>query len=398
VSDPSPALPPASPAAIQGGSDLAQRHDGGRAGWRDGLSDWLAASPVALPLALVAAVVVGLTVGLLVAGLPSDWRAASLIGAILAAGALGLGAPLMARSRRELDAARHLLDATAGELVRVNDDLRRTAAARDLALSELRASVEERQLFLNSIAHELNSPLTVVKGHVQLIAGRLARDEPPARDQLVRGFDRIGAGVQQLAGLVEEFLWLARLDIAEPVTLDRRPTDLVALVRGVAEERQASTARHTIRVDATSDRLVGRWDDRRLGRAIGSLIVNAINYSPHGGEILVTVVADPANASAIVSVHDRGIGVAANDLPYLFDRFYRGELAKQVTAGTGLGLTAVRHTVEAHGGSVAVENRPGGGASFTIDVPLHTETEVAEAPMPEPPPAQFKADLSEDRH
>jgi signal transduction histidine kinase len=352
-------------------------------------------------VALVVAAIAGLAIGLLLTGLPADWRAATAVGAMLAAIAIAIGAPLLARARRELQAARRLFEIASGELARVNDDLRRTAAARDRALGELRASVEERQLFLNSIAHELNSPLTVIQGHLQLLTGRLARDDPPEREQLARGLNRMSAGVQQLAGLVEEFLWLARLDINEPVALERRPTDLVALVRSVAAAQAATSSRHRVSVEAERDRLVGQWDPRRLGRAVGNLIANAIAFSPHGGEVRVTVGLEPRGDVALVAVRDEGIGVAESELPHLFERFYRGERAKAITSGTGLGLTAVKHGVEAHGGTVTVQSSEGSGATFTIRLPLDAPgssggTLPGQAWAPGPPRQAWEA-RSEER-
>jgi signal transduction histidine kinase len=312
---PAPALPPDTEAFPRRGPRRIDR-------WARCMRDLTTRLPrpeLSIPIALLVAVVVGLTIGWLVAGLPADWRAASAIGAVLAAGAIGVGAPLLARARRELDAAQRLLATAAGELARTNDDLRRTAEARDLALSELQASVEERQLFLNSIAHELNSPLTVIKGHVQLIASRLAKEEPPEREQLRRGVDRMAASIQQLTGLVEEFLWLARLDINEPVALDRRPTDLIALIRGIVDQQAASTTRHRIRLDAGRDRLVGRWDSRRLGRAVGNLIANAITFSPNGGDIGVTVATESRGTRARGAGRAQGHGRGAAARPARVD-------------------------------------------------------------------------------
>jgi signal transduction histidine kinase len=339
---------------------------------------------VSIPIVLLVAAAVGVTAGWLVAGLPADWRAASAIGALLAAGAIGIGAPLLARARRELDAARQLLETAAGELARVNEDLRRTAEARDQALSQLRASVEERQLFLNSIAHELNSPLTVVKGHVQLMAARLARNEPPEREQLARGIGRIAGSVQQMTSLVDEFLWLARLDIDQPVALDRRATDLVALVRAVVDEQSAATARHRVRLETTRDRLVGQWDPRRLGRAVGNLVANAVNFSPDGGDVRVTVTTEAGESVAVVIVQDEGIGVPTAELPHIFDRYFRGERAKHLTSGAGLGLAAVKHAVEAHGGTVSAESREGSGATFTIRLPFDGPGEAGGALLGNP--------------
>jgi two-component system OmpR family sensor kinase len=348
-------------------------------------------------IALLIVAVAGTVAALLVAGLPADWRVASALGAVLAAGAAAIGTPLLARARQELDAAQRLLESTAGELAAANDDLRRTAEARDRALSDLRAAAEERQLFLNSIAHEVNSPLTVIQGHVQLIAAKLERDGVPDRDQLVRGITRIDAGVRRLTALVEEFLWVARLDIDEPVGLDRRPTDLIALVRGIVEDQSTTTTRHRIRMESLRDRLVGQWDPRRLRQAVGNLVANAIKFSPGGGDILVSVATERGDSVAVVTVLDEGIGISAAELPHIFDRFYRGEQAKHLAAGTGLGLAAVKHAVEAHGGTVSVRSQPGSGATFLLRLPIEPTSDVPEAPVLEPGQDRSDGESSADR-
>ena len=352
---------------------------------------------VVVPVALLVLAIAVTTVAVFLAGLPANWRVASAIGAVLAAGAVALGAPLLARARRELDAAQLLLESAAGDLARVNEDLRRTAEARDRALSDLRAAVDERQLFLNSIAHELNSPLTVIKGHVQLLAGRLDRNEVPGRDQLVRGITRIDGGVRRLTDLVEEFLWLARLDIDEPIGLDRRSTDLIALVRGIVDEQAATTTRHRIRMESSRDHLVGNWDPRRLGQAIGNLLANAIKFSPDGGDVLVSIATERDESVALVSVRDEGIGIAGAELPRIFERFYRGEQAKVIAAGTGLGLATVKYSIEAHGGVVSVESQPGSGATFTVRLPIEPENGPPVAALLELEQGRGESDPAADR-
>jgi signal transduction histidine kinase len=130
--------------------------------------------------------------------------------------------------------------------------------------------------------------------------------------------------------------------------------------------------------------LLGVWDPVQLDRVISNLLRNALKYSPDGGEILVTISAEPAdtprdapNRIAFVRVHDRGIGIPDSDLPHIFDPFYRGENVAQRTPGSGIGLSTLRRIVALHGGDVSAESREGGGATFTVRLPLaHTEIEL----------------------
>jgi signal transduction histidine kinase len=160
----------------------------------------------------------------------------------------------------------------------------------------------------------------------------------------------------------------ARDEVAEhPLHLERAPMDLVDLVRKLAAEHQQA---HTpIRVTTAHDSLVGAWDEGRLSRVLANVLDNAVKYSPAGGEIGVELEASlgPEDAWAVVRVRDQGLGIPAQDLPYVFERFYRGR-GEDGRAGVGLGLALVRQIARQHGGEARCLPRQGGGTCFEVEL------------------------------
>jgi signal transduction histidine kinase len=227
--------------------------------------------------------------------------------------------------------------------------------------------------FLSAAAHDLRTPLTSMKGRVQLLRRRAERDTVET-DHLISELDRIDMGLRRMTALISELLDVANIQIGRPLKLERRPVDLVALAREVVTEQQHVSDRHQVMVNATSPVVLGTWDPTRLERVLANLLSNAIKYSPEGGAIEVHVEND--GDWAVLSVTDEGIGIPESDLPRVFDRFMRGENAAGKIPGTGIGLTAVRDIVERHGGIITAENREGRGAVFTVRLPL--------SPQPEP--------------
>jgi len=138
-------------------------------------------------------------------------------------------------------------------------------------------------------------------------------------------------------------------------------------------ERQ-DAKRHPIAFEDSSIELVGAWDQPRVERVVRNLMENAIKYSPNGGEIAVRLTSEERDGPwAVITVRDHGLGIAANDVSKVFSRFHRGSNVGRIP-GTGIGLASVQQIVEQHGGTIAVESAEGVGSTFTVRLPLRSQT------------------------
>jgi signal transduction histidine kinase len=310
------------------------------------------------------------------AWLSAEWRIGVLLGVAFLAVAAVLGRALLGRSRRDLVAVEQLLRAATGDLTHAYEELtdahgrlRETSRARDDALTRLQAAVRDREVFLASIAHDLKSPLTVVKGHTDLLAAHVASGNPLDAGRIAVGLARIASSTQQLTAMVDELLWLAQLDVDRAVERRYEATDLVQLARRVVDEQSLTAPRHQLRFSSSVPTLVGIWDPARLERVATNLLSNAVKYSPVGGDVRVSVAEEDGGAIAVLSVADNGVGIPAADLPHVFERFFRAENVEAHTPGTGLGLASVRQIVEGMAGSVALDSREGVGTMVTVRIP-----------------------------
>jgi two-component system phosphate regulon sensor histidine kinase PhoR len=230
------------------------------------------------------------------------------------------------------------------------------AAFRDLSHRE---SAERRQReFVAMLGHELRSPLTAIRGYAQLMQRR--------SDGSSNALEVILHNTQRLERLVSDLIDLTRQDIGL-LRLRRGPVDLVEIVRAVAEHARGMSPEHQVVVEAPDVPVVGDWDRVRLEQVLDNLVSNAVRYSPDGGRVVVRIA--HRGPSAEVSVSDEGVGIPAEALPRLFDRFYRVERPEDpVLEGLGLGLAVVRALVEAHGGRVDATST-GRGSRLTVVLP-----------------------------
>jgi PAS domain S-box-containing protein len=251
---------------------------------------------------------------------------------------------------------------------------RRAALAVDNArlYRDAQEAIRMRNELFSSVSHDLKNPLTGIKGMAQLLRRQISRMDAPGKDRLIEGLSSIDATASRMTAQIDELLDLARLQMGQPLGINRRRMDLANLVREVAMEQKRTTERHHITVETTPSELIGNWDPVRLGRVIANLLANAIKYSPAGGEIRVTMSQEDRGGSpwAVLSVQDHGIGIPEADLPRVFEGFHRaGNVAAQI-AGTGLGLTSARQIVELHGGTIEAASEEGIGSTFTVKLPL----------------------------
>jgi two-component system sensor histidine kinase MprB len=255
-----------------------------------------------------------------------------------------------------------------GQLARrFNAMIERLQHSRDQLDESVRA---QRQLVADA-SHELRTPVTSLRTNVEVL---LAGGELDAelRHQML---DDVVEQTEELSALVNDLIEVARgdlpLDESEELRLDRVVEEAVARARRNAPETRFVTDLSPVIVHGVPE---------RLARAIGNLLDNAARHSPRGGEVSVTVDTEG------VRVRDHGTGFEPGDVPYVFDRFFRGINARG-RQGSGLGLAIVRQVAEQHGGSVAAANAPGGGALMTFALPgapLHTADEATAPVAPEP--------------
>jgi PAS domain S-box-containing protein len=231
-----------------------------------------------------------------------------------------------------------------------------SAIIRDIG--ERRALERLQQEFLAMTSHELRHPLTNIKGQAQLMKRRERYSE--------RAVDAIVEQTERLGRLIDDLL-LASLIEADRFDIRREPVDLVREVRMAVEQLQS--AEHPITTETEIDSFLVLGDRQRLGQVLSNLLSNAIKYSPEGRGITVHVQPD---ADAIrVDVVDQGVGIAQEDIPNLFKRFYRAEGATQHARGLGLGLYITRRIVHAHDGSITVASEVGAGSTFTVTLPRY---------------------------
>jgi len=233
--------------------------------------------------------------------------------------------------------------------------------------AEFRQSVRARDEFISVASHELKTPLTSLQLQIESLSRAIAKDPaaPVGSARLSQGIDAMVRQTYRLAGLVEQLLDVSRLS-AGRLQLEYEPVELVGLVQEIVERLQppAGEAGSVITVHP-AEAVEGRWDRFRLEQAVGNLVSNAIKYG-RGGAIDVHV--EAAADLARIRVVDRGIGIPAEAIPRIFDRFER---ATSVThfGGFGLGLWIAREIVTAHGGHITVESQLGAGSTFTVQLP-----------------------------
>jgi PAS domain S-box-containing protein len=230
----------------------------------------------------------------------------------------------------------------------------------------------EREEFLAAVSHDLKSPIAVVQGTAQLLRAEAAQAGGVPPERLYAGLERIKHASARMNGMLDQLLDLARLSLDRPLELDLRPTDLIAVVRRVVEEQQSTTERHRLGLETSETELISNWDAARLERIVSNLVENAVKYSPAGGYVIVRVSRqiDATDAVAVLEVADQGLGIPAEGLPHVFERFWRGANVRGIVPGTGIGLSAVRQIVEHMGGTIEVESREGSGSTFSVRLPL----------------------------
>jgi len=297
----------------------------------------------------------------------------SLLWSGLATAAAGIG--MVTFTTRRALAPVHALSVAASEVAR--GDLSQRVDANPgselgglgIAFNNMAGALEdaefERRRLVADIAHELRSPLTNIQGYLEAIKdGVLEADEST--------IDTIYSQTKHLGTLVEDLRLLALVE-AGSLRLELTDADISGLVSDAVEAFRPRAVDRSIALEVTvSDGMpVARLDPTRIRQVVSNLVENAITHTPDGGRVVVTVGAATHAGAATISVSDTGTGISPEDLPHVFDRFYRVDPSRnRVTGGAGLGLTIMKRLVEVHGGQVGVSSVFGSGTTFTVQIPF----------------------------
>ena len=236
-------------------------------------------------------------------------------------------------------------------------------AEREASELQARTSEERMRRFVGDASHELRTPLTSIRGFAELYRQGALPD--PA--ELDRAMLRIEDEAARMGLLVEDLLMLARLDQQRP--LDRAPVDLLELAGDAVQDAQAIDPSRAVSLEAVASgpAPVVQGDEQRLRQVFANLVSNALTHSQSPVTVRVSTTANQAQ----VAVIDQGPGIPAADRERVFERFFRTDASRtRASGGSGLGLSIVAALVAAHGGHVAVEETPGGGATFVVSLPL----------------------------
>lgn len=240
-------------------------------------------------------------------------------------------------------------------------DMARLTARFNRMTAELERAEQGRRNLTADVAHELRTPLHILQGNLE---GVLDGVYEPTREHVAAMLDE----TRVLSRLVEDLQTLSLAEAGQ-LPLHRRPVPAVDLLEDAATRfvGAAAEAGVTLKVLPGDESLLVDVDADRLDQALSNLVANALRHTPAGGRI--TLAARPADGGVALAVADTGAGIDAADLPFIFDRFWRGDRARGRRGGAGLGLPIARRLVEAHGGAVEVASEPGAGATFTIWLP-----------------------------
>jgi two-component system phosphate regulon sensor histidine kinase PhoR len=233
-------------------------------------------------------------------------------------------------------------------------------------ITELRRLEQVRRDFVANVSHELKTPLTSIQGFAETLLGG-ALDDPQNSRRFV---EIIRNHAVRLGRVTDDLLKLSRIE-AGKLELEFQPVSLFDLAGGAVESARPRAERNQLSLsfDCAPDLAHVRGDANLLREVVQNLLDNAIQYTPAGGKIEVS--AALTDGFAVVTVADTGIGIPEAEQARIFERFYRVDAARSRELGsTGLGLSIVRHIVEAHGGRVGVESAVGRGSKFFFTVPL----------------------------
>lgn len=246
------------------------------------------------------------------------------------------------------------------------DEIGRLAGTFNHMISRLQAAFERQKQFTSDASHELRTPLAVMRGDMEIA---LRRERSPEEYQRVLSSNL--EEIVRLTRLIEDLLMLARADSGrvelrcEVVDLDKLCQQMVEYISPLAQQRE-----QTLTYDSPKTSLFINADLQRIKQLLLNLLDNAIKYTDHGGSVKLSLKAE--HKLAVITVTDTGRGIPAEDLPHIFERFFRrsAKTSDRSAAGFGLGLSIVKWIVDSHGGQIETQSQQGQGTTFIVKFPL----------------------------
>ena len=248
------------------------------------------------------------------------------------------------------------------DLPDTKDEIKKLADTFNGMLEKLDKSFSSQQQFIHDISHELRTPLTILKGELEVTLKKV-RSQKEYESILRSSLEELN----KINRIIENLLMLARFENKE-VSFEIKPLNLGQLIQNILDDIKILSEQKVIQINfSLEESIVLEEDESQLRRAILNVLDNAIKYTPENGKVFVTLKKE--NNIAEIKISDNGIGIAKENLPFIFDRFYRVDKSRN-TNGFGLGLSIAKSIIETHKGKIKVESQPSQGTTFTISLPL----------------------------
>lgn len=250
----------------------------------------------------------------------------------------------------------------APESARATSELAVLAGALESATQRLQEAFQQQQLFVHDAAHELKTAVTIIKSSLQLLASR-----PRTTREYAEGLETCLGDCARMEELVQRMLQLARFE-REPANTQTR-CDLAEIAHGVVAQMETFAAIRKVRIDLVSpDSLSVPLSEDACVSLLSNLVMNAIQHTPEGGRAKVSLA---TGKEILLEVSDTGRGIAPEDLPHLFERFWRGDRSRaRSTGGAGLGLAICKAIVDSCGGEIEIASSPGNGTRVAVRLPF----------------------------
>jgi heavy metal sensor kinase len=248
--------------------------------------------------------------------------------------------------------------------VTTKDELGRLAATLNEMIGRLEKAFQRQKQFTSDASHELRAPLSVIEAESTLA---LQKERPPSDYR--QSLETISQEARQMSALIEQLLTLARADAGKE-QWNFRQVNLGELIANLSTDVEVLCQEKglTLQLGETQD-LVVKGDEARLRELFMNLLDNAIRYTPAPGTVSMSLRRE--GQMAVVTITDTGVGIPAEEIPFIFERFYRVDKSRsRADGGTGLGLAICKHIAEAHGGEIEVDSQIGVGSTFSVWLPL----------------------------